>query len=83
VAAVVIADASPLIGLARVNGLSWLQVLFEQVLVTDLVIGELLTGTFPESESRIQAALNAGWLKVVSSAVAEPELPDLDEGTLA
>ena len=68
-AAVVIADASPLIALARVDGLSWLQVLFQQVLVTDVVIGEVLTGTFPESESRIQAALNAGWLEVASSIV--------------
>jgi predicted nucleic acid-binding protein len=81
--AVVIADASPLIGLARVNGLSWLQALFQEVLVTDVVIGEVLTGTFPESESRIQAALNAGWLKVVNSTAQEPELPDLDEGEVA
>lgn len=82
-AAVVIADASPLIGLARVDGLGWLQALFQQVLVTDVVIGEVLTGTFAESESRIQAALNAGWLKVVSSAAEKPELPDLDEGEAA
>ena len=46
-----------------------MQVLFQQVLVTDVVIGEVLTGTFPESESRIQAALNAGWLQVASSIV--------------
>ena len=82
-AAVVIADASPLIGLARVNGLSWLQALFQEVLVTDVVIGEVLTGTFPESESTIQAALTAGWLKVVNSTAQEPELPDLDEGEVA
>ena len=31
-AAIVIADASPLIALARVNGLGWLDVLFAQVL---------------------------------------------------
>jgi len=36
VAAVVIADASPLIGLARVNGLGWLQALFQEALVTDV-----------------------------------------------
>ncbi len=82
-AAVVIADASLLIGLARVDGLDWLQALFQQVLVTDVVIGEVLTGSFPETESRIKAALNAGWLKVVSSAVQKPELPDLDEGEAA
>jgi hypothetical protein len=72
VAAVVIADASPLIGLARVNGLRWLQALFQEVFVTDVVIGEVLTGTFPDSEARIQAALNIGWLKVVNSTAEEP-----------
>ena len=58
-AAVVIADASLLIGLARVNGLSWLQALFQEVLVTDVVIGEVLTGTFPdvEADSALQRAL--------------------------
>ena len=50
-AAAVIADASPLIGLARVNGLGWPQALFQEVLVTDVVIGELLTGTFPDVEA--------------------------------
>jgi predicted nucleic acid-binding protein len=60
VAAVVIADASPLIGLARVDGLDWLKALFQQVLVTDVVIGEVLTRTFPESESRIRTALTVG-----------------------
>lgn len=67
--AVVIADASPLVGLARIDGLAWLQALFQQVLVTDVVIGEVLTGSFPGSESRIQASLNTGWLKVVSNIV--------------
>ena len=58
-AAIVIADASPLIALARVNGLSWLQALFQEVLVTDVVIGEVLTGTFPdvEADSALQHAL--------------------------
>ena len=43
-AVVVITGASRLIGLARVDGLDWLQALFQQVLVTDVVIGEVLTG---------------------------------------
>jgi len=33
-AAIVIADASPLIALARVGGLSWLQQLFTEVMLT-------------------------------------------------
>ncbi len=81
-AAVVIADASPLIGLARVDGLDWLQALFQQVLVTDVVIGEVLTGSSPESESRIQALLNTGWLKVVSSIVCRSTDTELIVRTL-
>ena len=57
-AVVVITGASRLIGLARVDGLDWLQALFQRVLVTDVVIGELLTGTFPdvEADSALQRA---------------------------
>ena len=56
-ASVVIADASPLIALARVDGLGWLRVLFTEVLVTDAVIREVLTGSFAVSETRIEHAL--------------------------
>ncbi|MCP9809839.1 DUF3368 domain-containing protein [Cyanobium sp. HWJ4-Hawea] len=82
-ASVVISDASPLIALARVDGLSWLQALFTEVLVTDVVIGEVLTGDFTETEMRIQAAIMDGWLKPVVVSGTEPELPDLDEGEAA
>lgn len=50
-AAVVIADASPLIALARVDGLSWLRALFGDVLVTTVVVQEVLTGDFPATEA--------------------------------
>jgi predicted nucleic acid-binding protein len=40
VAAIVISDASPLIGLARVDGLSWLHALFHDVLVPTVVTDE-------------------------------------------
>jgi len=43
-AAIVIADASPLIALARVNGLSWLQQLFTEVMLTEVMLAEVLTG---------------------------------------
>jgi predicted nucleic acid-binding protein len=52
-AAVVIADASPLIALVRVDGLSWLRALFGEVLVTIVVVGEVLTGCFPATEAPI------------------------------
>ena len=64
-AAIVIADASPLIALARVGGLSWLQQLFTEVMVTDVVFAEART---------------AGWLQTIAIATTEPDLPDLDEG---
>jgi len=79
-AAIVIADASPLIALARVGGLSWLQQLFTEVMVTDVVLAEVLTGRYPDTEAPIQQALAAGWLQTVAIANTEPALPDLDEG---
>lgn len=79
-AAIVIADASPLIALARVEGLGWLQQLFNHVLVTEVVLGEVLTGRYPDTEAPIQGALAAGWLTVVAVSSSEPPLPDLDEG---
>ena len=82
-ASVVIADASPLIALARVDGLGWLRVLFTEVLVTDAVIREVLTGSFAVSETRIEHAITAGWLRPVQVQSREPLLPDLDEGEAA
>jgi predicted nucleic acid-binding protein len=83
VVAIVIADASPLIALARVNGIVWLQDLFGEVVVTTVELREVLTGRFPESEAPIEMALAAGWLKSVAVEMADPALPDLDEGEAA
>jgi predicted nucleic acid-binding protein len=80
VAAVVIADASPLIALARVNGLGWLEQLFAEVLVTEVVLAEVLTGRHPVTEEPIQQAIAAGWLRAASEVSSEPALPELDEG---
>ena len=79
-AAIVIADASPLIALARVGGLGWLQQLFTEVMLTDVVLAEVLTGRFPATEAPIRQALAAGWLKTVAIPTTDPALPDLDEG---
>jgi predicted nucleic acid-binding protein len=79
-AAIVIADASPLIALARVGGLSWLQQLFTEAMVTEVVLAEVLTGSYPDTETTIRQALAAGWLQTVAIATTDPELPDLDEG---
>jgi predicted nucleic acid-binding protein len=60
VAAIVIADASPLIALARVNGLIWLEALFGQVLVTEEVMAEVLSGGHPSREDPIKDAIASG-----------------------
>ena len=82
-AAIVIADASPLIALARVNGLGWLEELFGQVLVTEEVMAEVLSGGHPAREEPLKAAIASGWLKAVELDSNEPALPDLDEGEAA
>lgn len=82
-AAVVIADASPLIALARVDGLGWLRALFGEVLVTTAVVQEVLRGDFPATEAPIRSALTEGWLKPVEVTTDQPVFPDLDEGETA
>ena len=79
-AAIVIADASPLIALARVGGLSWLQHLFTEVMLTEVVLAEVLTGRYPDTETQIRQSLAAGWLKTVAITTTDQALPDLDEG---
>jgi predicted nucleic acid-binding protein len=80
VVAIVIADASPLIGLARVSGVSWLEDLYGVVPIPSVVADEVLTGHFPVQEALIQAAIEAGWLRLAANIGTGPALPDLDEG---
>jgi len=56
-----------LIALARVNGLGWLHSLFTQVVVSEVVLSEVLTGRYPDTETPIQQALAAGWRSVAAS----------------
>jgi predicted nucleic acid-binding protein len=73
----IIADASPLIGLARIGGLAWCPKLFGQVIVTPTVLKEVLPGRGIPDETAIQAALDAGWLTPWKRSFS---LGDLDEG---
>jgi predicted nucleic acid-binding protein len=82
-ARLVLADASPLIGLARVDGLRWLPQLFGPVWVPAEVKSEVLCGFGTADEERISAALASGWLMVCGPAPLTPALPDLDEGETA
>jgi hypothetical protein len=50
-----------------VNGLGWLHSLFTQVVVTEVVLSEVLTGRYPDTETPIQQALAAAWRSVAAS----------------
>ena len=85
---VVITDASPLIGLARIGGLAWLPTLFGAVYVTPVVLREVLPGLGLPNEVNIQAALDVGhitaWPSKIKRSKAklgnESDSGDLDEG---
>ena len=61
-ARLVLADASPLIGLARVDGLRWLPPLFGTVWLPTEVHAEVVSGFGSADEQSIGAAVTAGWL---------------------
>lgn len=82
-ARVVIADASPLIGLAIVDGLQWLPHLFGEVWLPEIVRNEVLPGKQARGEAAIQAALSAGWLRVWEHPFPALTGLDLDEGESA
>lgn len=83
-ARLVLTDASPLIGLARVEGLTWLEALFGAVWMPDEVRREVLPGLGAGDEQAIEAAEAAGFLRVWPLAAPDkPDLPDLDEGESA
>jgi predicted nucleic acid-binding protein len=82
-ARLVLTDASPLIGLARVEGLPWLRALFGVVSMPVEVRDEVLgMKGFPEEEA-ISAAIAAAWLRICDPAPSSPDLPELDEGEAA
>lgn len=68
---VVIADAGPLIGLARLQKLDLLKNLFGEVLITNIVRGELFPVTVHNDQAPIMEALNDGWLKTVDVDVGD------------
>ena len=79
---VVIADAGPLIALARIAALDLLKHLFGQVAITAMVRDEILPpGDFPGSAA-LQFALDAGWLccRDVVPGAWRPLNPGVDAG---
>lgn len=78
----VVSDASPLIGLAIVDGLGWLPALFGTVWIPASVQREVLPGVNARGEREVAAALKAKGLRVWRKApsAAAVDLGDLDEG---
>ena len=77
---VILADASPLIGLSLIDHLHLLPGLFGTVWVAPRVLEEVLTGKFDKGEPEIRAALAVGWLQVCQAAPGNVPLLGLDPG---
>ena len=76
----VVIDASPLIGLATVGGLSWLPKFFDTIYVPETVKSEVLPGTMARGEDAITQAFEFGWLKVWQEPINPLLDIDLDAG---
>ena len=81
-ARVVLSDASPLIGLAIVDGLMWLPKLFGDVWVPPSVHREVLPGVSARGEAEIAAAVKRKAIRVWRKSIPDASvvLPELDEG---
>ncbi len=79
-ARIVVIDASPLIGLAMVNGLKWLPDIFGTVFLPETVKNEVLPGKAARGEEAIAQAIDAGWIKVWPEPIAPRLDIDLDAG---
>ena len=82
-AGLVICDASPIIGLARVDGLDWLKPLFRQVWIPSQVESELLAGRTTRDQDGVCAALDTDVLNIWSKPIEPAITVDLDEGESA
>lgn len=78
----VISDASPLIGLAIVDGLQWLPDLFGEVWVPPSVRSEVLPGIGARGESEIAASIKSKAIREWKKSIPEPAtaIADLDVG---
>lgn len=76
----VVADASPLIGLATAGGFHLLRALFGQLAVTARVRDEVLAGGRRPGASELAAAIREGWVRVEQEPPDAMQFPDLDAG---
>ena len=78
--AVAFVNASPLIGLAHIDGLAWLRKLYGRALITPTVRSEVLTGLGRPGEKEVAAAIRRRQIGVLRRDPAGPLLPALDDG---
>jgi predicted nucleic acid-binding protein len=78
--ALLVADTSPLLALARIDCLYCLTRLFTRVCVTQSVLTECLAKPERADARAVQAALDSGWLVLVPDSPVRPFLSHLDRG---
>ena len=76
----VVADASPLIGLAIAGQFHLLRALFGQIKVTDAVRDEVLSGGNLPGSRELSEAIQAGWAVVVNAPFDATAFPGLGAG---
>ena len=76
----VVADASPLIGLAAAGAFDLLRRLFGQVTITNSVRDEVLTGGERPGAQELAEAIRTGWIIVVNAPFDASVFPDLGAG---
>ena len=76
----VIADASPLIGLAAADAFDLLRRLFGRVTVTAAVREEVLAGGDRPGARELSEAIEAGWIEVAAVPADREYFPDLGAG---
>ncbi|MDE0227483.1 MAG: hypothetical protein OXJ62_01340 [Spirochaetaceae bacterium] len=70
----VAADASPLIGLAAAGGFDLLRGLFGRLTITNTVRDEVLAGGDLPGAAELAAAIRDGWIEIVHTPAAGPQL---------
>ena len=76
----VVADASPLIGLAAAGSFTLLRKLFERITVTSAVRDEVLAGGDRPGACELTDAIEAGWIAVVAVRPEAARFVDLGAG---
>lgn len=76
----VVADASPLIGLGAAGAFGLLRDLFGTVTITRTVLEEVRSGGPLPGAAELEAALAHGWIRVTPTPMSTWRLTDLDDG---